>query len=197
MFLQYLLGFRQLGWRVLFVDEIAPESCVDEAGRRCAFEESLNAQSTIAIMQRFGLGECYALHCGEAQLGLERKQVIEHLRDSAFLLNVMGFLRDEELLAAAPRRVFLDIDPGFGQMWRELGLSDIFAGHDQFVTIGENIGKPDCEVPTCGIEWITTFQPVVLEYCPEPEAPVYDGFTTIANWRGYGSIEHERVFYGQ
>ena len=25
----------------------------------------------------------------------------------------------------------------------------------------------------------------------------YDGLTTIANWRGYGSIDHEGVFYGQ
>ena len=39
----------------------------------------------------------------------------------------MGFLDDEEILAAAPLRVFLDIDPGFGQMWRELGLADVFA----------------------------------------------------------------------
>ena len=26
---------------------------------------------------------------------------------------------------------------------------------------------------------------------------VHDGFTTVGNWRGYGSIEHEGIFYGQ
>ena len=61
-------------------------------------------------------------------------------RRSALLLNVMGFLDDEEILAAAPLRVFLDIDPGFGQMWQELGLAEPFRGHDRYVTVGERIG---------------------------------------------------------
>ena len=43
--------------------------------------------------------------------------MVERTRRSALLLNVMGFLDDEEILAAAPLRAFLDIDPGFGQMW--------------------------------------------------------------------------------
>ena len=46
-----------------------------------------------------------------------RTEVVELARRSALLLNVMGYLDDEELLAAAPLRAFLDIDPGFGQMW--------------------------------------------------------------------------------
>ena len=36
VFLQYLLGFRKLGWDVLFVDRLEPEMCVDEAGNRVA-----------------------------------------------------------------------------------------------------------------------------------------------------------------
>ena len=42
----------------------------------------------------------------------------------------------------------------------------MFAGHDAFVTIGERIGEPDCTIPTCGLDWITTPQPVVLEQWP-------------------------------
>ena len=37
-------------------------------------------------------------------------------------------------------RVFLDIDPGFGQMWQALGQAELFGDHDDYVTIGENIG---------------------------------------------------------
>ena len=33
VFLQYLLGFRRLGWDVLFVDRLEPEMCVDADGR--------------------------------------------------------------------------------------------------------------------------------------------------------------------
>ena len=32
VFLQYLLGFRRLGWDVLFVDRLEPGMCVDAAG---------------------------------------------------------------------------------------------------------------------------------------------------------------------
>ena len=67
----------------------------------------------------------------------------------------MGYVRDPAVLEAAPVRIFLDIDPGFGQMWRALGLHDMFAGHDAFVTIGEQIGRPGCTIPTCGLDWIT------------------------------------------
>ena len=84
--------------------------------------------------------------------------------EAALLLNVNGFVDDQErVLARVPLRAYLDIDPGFGQMWRALDLHDPFAGHDAFVTIGERIGQPDCTIPTCGLDWITTPQPVVLE----------------------------------
>jgi hypothetical protein len=110
----------------------------------------------------------------------------------------MGFLDDEDLLGAARRRVFLDTDPGFGQMWRELGYTDVFAGHDDYVTIGERIGLPDCEIPTCGLEWITTPQPVVLDQWPAVHSPPPRAeFTTVASWRGaYGPVEYGGRRYG-
>ena len=72
-----------------------------------------------------------------------------------------------------------------------------FAGHSHFVTVGQAIGDPGCEVPTCGLKWITTPQPIVLEHWPATGRITQDALTTVANWRGYGSIEHEGVFYGQ
>jgi hypothetical protein len=50
-------------------------------------------------------------------------------------------------------------------------------------------------VPTSGIDWIPTVPPVVLSHWPV--AGDGDAFTTIGNWRGYGSVEHEGVQYGQ
>src|SRR5205823_9606038 len=103
---------------------------------------------------------------GERMLGVPRDEVLRRVRGSALLLNTMGFLKDQEILAQARRRVFLDIDPGFGQMWNDLHLADVFAGHDDFVTVGEKIGQPECPIPTCGLKWITSPQPVVLEHWP-------------------------------
>jgi hypothetical protein len=39
--------------------------------------------------------------------------------------------------------------------------------------------------------------PVVLSDWPVAEHIVWDAFTTVANWRGYGTLEHEGVRYGQ
>jgi len=196
VFLQYLLGFQKLGWSVLFIDELGDGMGVSENGRPCALVDSLNVRRFVEIMEVFGLGDSYALNAAGQWLGHDRASVLRIVRESAFLLNVMGFLRDEEILASAPRRVFLDIDPGFGQMWRALGLSDIFAGHDDFVTIGERIGAPGCKVPECGLKWLTTPQPVLLEEWPLQVEPG-TAFTSVASWRGpFGPIEYEGKTYG-
>jgi hypothetical protein len=198
VFLQYLLGFRRLGFDVLFLDEVQPDVLVDAAGRPCGLQESVNLSYFLDVMERFDLSDSFALIAdgGNTFIGRPRSEVLEHVKDSVCLVNIMGYLKDEGILASAPRKVFLDIDPGLGQLWRELGLADSFAGHDDFVTIGENIGKPDCPIPGCGLEWITTPQPVVLEFWP-PQ-PHRDGrFTTIATWRGsYGPIEYRGRTYG-
>lgn len=200
VFLQYLLGFKQLGWNVLFLDQLEPEMCVDDKGQPCDLDQSVNLRYLLKVMGRFGLSDSFALlyNHGERFIGLSRTQVVERVRHSAFLLNVMGFLSDEEILSCAPKRVFLDIDPGFGQMWRALGLHDPFQGHDAFVTIGENIGQPGCNIPTCGLDWITTRQPVVLDYWPsQPNFNNGPPFTSIASWRGaLGPLEYEGRTYG-
>jgi len=194
-----LLGFRRLGWDVLFLDRLEPEMCVDAAGRSTTLNQSLNLRYLLKVMKRFGLSDAFALiyNHGKRFVGLSRQQVVERTKTSAFLLNVMGFLTDEEILSHTPRRVFLDIDPGFGQMWRVLGLADPFRGHDVHVTIGENIGQPDCAIPTCGLEWITTPQPVVLDYWSPDHAADNSRFTSIASWRGpYGPLEYQGNTYG-
>src|SRR5205814_4619067 len=91
---------------------------------------------------------------------------------------------------------FLDIDPGFGQMWKALKLADLFQKHDAYITIGENIGRADCEIPTVGIDWITMPQPLVLEHWPVVREN--DGaFTAIATWRGpFGPVEYQGRIYG-
>jgi hypothetical protein len=197
--LQYLLGFRRLGYDVLFLDRLEPEMCRDADGAPCPIDRSANLSCLREIMERFDLGGAYAVICdrGERFLGAARRQVLERTGRSVLLLNVMGFLAEAEILAAAPRRVFLDIDPGFGQMWREQGLADPFRGHDQFVTIGQNIGRPDCGIPTCGLTWITTPQPVVLEQWPVTPADDAERFTSIASWRGaYAPVEYQGRTYG-
>jgi glycosyltransferase involved in cell wall biosynthesis len=173
--LAYPLGFRALGYEVLFLDRL------DEGG---------DVGWLARAMAVAGLEDRYALLLGDGRnLGLSRRTVLERLAGAELLLNVNGFLTDPELLAAARRRVYLDVDPGFGQIWAAQGLADTFAGHDDFVTVGTNIGGPGCTVPLLGREWITTLPPVSLGHWPV--AGPGRGFTSVASWRGpFGPLEH-------
>ncbi|HEY6150153.1 MAG TPA: hypothetical protein VIW19_06505 [Gaiellaceae bacterium] len=193
VFLQYLLGFRRLGWQVLFVDWLDETICSGPVG------QSRHANYLRALMERFGLDDSFSLldrGNGQALAGLPRHELLRQAQNSALLLNVMGYLDDAEILASVPRRVFLDIDPGFPQMWRELGLADPFSGHDDFVTIGERIGREDCTIPTAGLDWITTRPPIVLERWPRREDPG-SAFTSVASWRGpFGPVEYAGKSYG-
>jgi len=182
--LQYLLGFRALGWEVTLVDRLDPG--MPEDGLAYLAE----------AMERFGLGDEWSVLLPEGEsAGLRRAEVECRLASSDFLLNVMGYLDDEELLALPPLRVFLDVDPGFGQMWHELGLADPFAGHDRFVTVGLDVGGAGCGVPDCGLEWIATLPPVVLARWPAVAGG--SAFTSVATWRGpYGPVEFGGRTYG-
>jgi len=173
--------------------------CVDAAGKKCDVEKSENLRYLVEVMNGFGLNDSFALiyDKGQRYFGLSKPQVLERLKRAVFLLNVMGFINDEEILQHAPRRVFLDTDPGFGQMWCALGLTNLFINHDDYVTIGENIGQPDCIIPTCGIRWITTPQPVALDHWPLQIDTDNGWITSIGSWRGaYGPIEYQGKIYG-
>jgi hypothetical protein len=65
------------------------------------------------------------------------------------------------------------------------------------VTVGLAIGSPECGVPLCGREWITTLQPVVLCHWEASSAATSPALTTIGNWRGYGSVQFNGEVYGQ
>jgi len=187
VFVQWLLGFRRLGWDVLFVDRLEP-----------ALDARTQERWLAAVLGEAGLGGCWAaLTASGETVGRRRADVLDHVRASELLVNVMGYLDDEELLAAAPRRVFLDLDPGFPQMWRSLGLHDAFAGHDDVVTVGTRVGQPGSAVPTCGLRWIPTLPPVDVGSWPVTDAPSRGAFTSIATWRGpFGPVDFGGRRYG-
>ncbi|HKG02353.1 MAG TPA: hypothetical protein VKB03_04180 [Conexibacter sp.] len=120
-----------------------------------------------------------------------------HDASGAGILNAMGFLSRDALDADGPW-VFLDLDPGYPQMWRELGLADLLAGHDRFVTLGANVGREGCAIPDCGVEWIATPPPVDLAaWTPTPACPRGRAFTSVATWRNpYGTVAFDGIAYG-
>jgi hypothetical protein len=197
--LQYVLGLQRLGHTVYFVEPIKRRS-IQPADTPLA--ASNNAAYFTHVVESFSLQHRAALLADDDRttVGMDYRQLVEIASRAHILINVSGMLTDRELIERIPVRVYLDLDPAFVQMWQAVqGVDMRFAAHTHFVTVGMAIGTPTCTVPTCGRDWITTLQPIVLEHWPAigPAKPAHDAWTTIANFRGYGSIEHEGVHYGQ
>jgi hypothetical protein len=195
--LQYLLGLVRLGHEVCLVEPVPPPA-LRPAGASLAASE--NAAYFRQVVTDFGREHSAALLlAGTRQtVGLPYQALVSQASQADVLINISGMLTDEKLIGHIPVRVYLDLDPAFIQLWHAVqGIDMRFASHTHFVTIGQAIGRPSCPVPTCGLSWITTPQPVVLEHWPVAGTVTYDALTTVANWRGYGSIEYEGVFYGQ
>jgi hypothetical protein len=195
--LQYLLGFRRLGHDVYFVEPVRADSLRPQGVR---LRDSTNAGYFRQVIEEFGLEGKAALLLAETTdtFGMPYEQLRRTAERADLLINISGMLTDVALAGRIPVRVYLDLDPAFNQLWQAVqGIDRHFAGHTHFVTVGLAIGRPECPVPTCGLPWITTLQPVVLEHWRVAGPIVHDGLTTVGNWRGYGSIEYQGVQYGQ
>jgi hypothetical protein len=182
---QYALGLEDLGHDVLVVEPSERDPAVS----------AYFARATAAL----GLvGRAALVHPDRSATGLDYAAVRAWARTSDVLFNLAGVLRDEELCGPVPRRVYVDLDPGFTQLWQAVeGIDMGFSGHDRFVTVGQAFGTPGCAVPTCGLTWTSTLPPVVLREWPAIEIAANYGVTTVANWRSYGSITHQGVHFGQ
>jgi hypothetical protein len=181
--LSWVLGLRRLGYDAWLLEEVDPQ--VAAAGR-AFFERTVAAA---------GLGSrALLLVSGEAE---GRRQAAELADEAVALVNLSGNLRDPKLLQRFAQRAYLDLDPGFTQIWQAQGqLGDQLSRHDRHFTVGLNLGAADCEVPDDGFEWLPLPPPVLLEEWTPPERREFDRFTTVATWRNaLGSLEHEGRAY--
>lgn len=186
--LQYLSGLEDLGHEVMLVEPV-PAAALDPSGPVARYFESLPLPPGRAALLAAG---------GEETIGAPYPALAGFARGADLLLNVSGMLRDERLLGAVPARAFLDLDPGFNQVWEATGEGMGFGLHTHHVTVGVRLGAEDCPIPTLGRDWIPTLPPVLLDRWPAAtEPPARDAFTSVGHWRSYGSIEHEGVAYGQ
>lgn len=191
-------GLRSLGFDVLFVEQLDERHAVDAAGRPAAIGDSANAAVFEAAMEAFGFTGSSALlgSDGTSVRGLSREEILDRAAGAELLVNVSGHLRQPELLALARQRVFVDLDPGYTQVWMEQGHDVGTSGHDMYFTVGANVGTDRCAIPDGGVRWRPIRQPVVLERWPVVEGG-FTRFTTVASWRGaYGPIAWNGREYG-
>ena len=191
--LQYILGLHRLGHDVLLVEPVSvpPGSAVVDSAAAAYCEK---------VMSAAGLDGRWAMleHGSRNTAGRHYDDLVDWAQRADLLLNVSGMLTDDVLVGAVPVRAYVDLDPAFNQLWSDAeGIDMRFDGHTHFLTVGLSLGTDGCPLPTCGRQWIPTLPPVVLVEWPVAEEVRFDAFTTVANFRGYGSVTHAGVLYGQ
>lgn len=183
--LQYLLGLRRLGCQVCWFELLWPQGQHDSALIRTFADRMVD----FGLEQEFCL--VYFPQGKWPQAGDERKwygwsqdQFFRFCSEADLLLDLCASTRPPDLLAAVRRTALLDLDPGFMQLWmnqRDMGQSR----YDLFFTIGQNIGRPECPVPTGGVQWRTFWPPVDLDRWQSEKGDGTAPFSTVSQWWGY------------
>ena len=182
--LSWARGMQQLGFQTFFIEQITSPS--DDA---IAYFKK--------VTQKFGFSYTAALIDDQGRTIVGIEHLDEVAKAAQLLINISGHFKVPKLVEKIRRKAYIDIDPGYTQMWHEQDVAKI-PPHDFYFTIANNIGKPDCLIPMAGINWRPILQPVVLEDWPVAPAPKLRRFTTIAAWRGsFGTVHYRNHTFGQ
>ena len=176
--LNWALGLRAAGCRVIWLEGIAPSVPSHEAQAKVAALRSL--------LQRYGLAESVALCSSNSEplaaAATEGCLDIEAAAEADLFLNPVGSA-PSELVKRFRRSALVDIDPGRMQIWMSEGQLAV-APHDVYFTIGETVGLHNTKFPDLGLKWQYTPPCVSLDWWP-PCRPTEDApFTTLATWDG-------------
>lgn len=190
--LQYLLGFQALGLDAYWVDRIASTD-----PRRGPHSVDYIVWRFEATARDFDFPDRWWIVCdgGERTFGMSEERFQDVVSGTDLLVNLGGYLPADSPLIQIPRRAFVDVDPGFTQIWAhqtDIGLDR----HNFFFTVGQNVGRPEFRIPTAGVEWQPILPPVHLDSWPPNIDPSCSRFCTVADWRGSQDAILDGEYYG-
>jgi hypothetical protein len=176
-YLNWALGLRSLGCRVIWMEGVKPESSTEDVRRWIsALQKRLNPYGLaqdLAVCSR--TGETLGAGIGNGCLDLEEAL------EADLLLN-LGYHVPAQLVKRFRRSAMVDVDPGLTQLWLNEGSLDL-AEHDLYFTTGETVGTPGALFPNAGIEWHYTPPCVALDWWPtHPQLESNAAFSTISQW---------------
>src|SRR6266511_3878769 len=182
VYLQYVLGLRQLGWEVYWLEAFRSK------GR--AEQEAATLATFRARMEQHGLGGKHLLYVTHSKeplaeppteyLGVTRDEA-EAIFERADLLLNFHYGISPGLLARFRRTALVDIDPGLLQFWVSRGQVRV-PRHDLYFTTGENVGRPGGRIPDCGLPWNHIWPAICLDRWPFTFDPKCEAFTTVSAW---------------
>jgi hypothetical protein len=190
--LQWMLGLERLGIEAYWVERLGS---VDELTHPHSLGYLVERFAETARQFAFEHRYVIEYNGGERVFGLSGEALERLTSEAALLVNMGGYLPPDSMLMRVPRRAFVDLDPGFTQLWAhqiDIGLSR----HNLFFTLGQNVGSPEFAIPTMGIEWQAFLPPVVLDQWPTNIDERCRRLSTVADWRGSQHAMFEGEYYG-
>lgn len=196
--IHYADGFRRLGHDVYYVEQVEPHWCTDADGRTCPFEHSANRGLFRSVMERFGFTDkaSQIYNAGESVCGLPLDALLAAARDADLLVNISGHVKLDSILSGVRRRVYVDEDPVYTQLWRAEYGEDLGLGrHEVFFSQGLNMGTSATPIPDIGVRWHPLLPLLVAEHWPVRIDRSCRRFTTIASWGGFTDVHYRGEWY--
>ena len=178
VYLQWALGLRALGCRVIWLEGIDP------------LDSELDSREKVAALKLrlrpYGLAESlalFSLNGGPLSRGVADGTLdLEAAAEADLLLNLWHSL-PASVVSRFRRSAFVDTDPGLLQVWMTRGDVQLAPHHISF-TIGETVGTPEALFPDCGVRWHYTRPPVFLPQWPPTPVGSSAPYTTVTHWWG-------------
>jgi hypothetical protein len=190
IYLNWALGLRELGCRVIWLEEINTETPLPKAGRMVV---ALKGR-----LERYGLAESLALCSRDGKPLPEGMGIgclsIDDAAEADLLLN-QRYGASSEIIRRFRRTALLDIDPGLLQIWMSKGWLRV-APHDMYFTIGEGVAHKNPNIPDLGLQWRHTPPCVSMEWWPVRKLTGEDSaFTTLTHWYAGGGAADSSEAY--
>lgn len=193
VFLNYLLGLRDLGFEPVFVEAAGPQpACYDVAQQRMTEDPSYGVAYLTSALKAAGLGDLrwwYRQDAAQDDLGMTRDEAVATLESCEVLIDVSGSGWAPEF-GRATRRVLVDTDAPFTQIRLADGDEDWAAFidvHDALATYAVNLAEGRSDAPSGDRIWIPTRPPIHLPSWPVSDVPADAPWTTVTSWASYGS----------
>jgi hypothetical protein len=194
-FVNWGLAFEKSGWEVWLVEHLPAAKLTGTDGRPARPEDCANRAHWNATMERFGWRDRATLFIdGRA----DNEAEFRHFAEGAELfLNISGHFKPLDLIGNVPRRVYLDLDPGYTQVWAAAYQSDMnFSGHTDFFTVAPLLGTDPERVPSTGHVWKPIRPPVDTDWWSPTDVSPGDVWTTITHWYGYPAVTWNGLTFG-
>jgi hypothetical protein len=201
---QYLVGFRRLGYDPYYVEAHGgtPRDLMHGVREKGDHGSAEAAAFIASIMRQFDFEDRWVFHSrfdGDRYCGLTEAQTKALYRSAALIINYHGSTVPLPEHAETGRLVYLETDPvgleiELHRQYRE--ALTFVAPHRAFFTWGLNYGNPDCKVPMPdGLTFRHSPPAILPDLWDEYADPRNHAFTTVGNWRQPGAARLDGEVY--